>query len=71
MKKNVRSLYVILIRHKHVTIKHTGKLFNLFFSEKEKITNKITLTDEDETVISDAQLISEELNIFLKTPPKL
>ena len=45
-----------------MTIKHSRKLFNLFFSEKGKITNKITLVDEDETVISDDQLIPEELN---------
>ena len=53
-----------------MTIKHSRKLFNLFFSEKGKITNKITLVDEDETVISDGQLISEELNQFFKNVTK-
>ena len=31
IKKNTRSFSVILIRQKYVTIKHSGKLFNLFF----------------------------------------
>ena len=53
-----------------MTIKHSGKLFNLFFSEKRKIKNKITLADEEETVISDDQLISEELNQFFKNSTK-
>ena len=39
-----------------------------FFREKRKITSKITLVDEDETV--DDQLILEELNQFFKTPLK-
>ena len=47
-----------------------GKLFNLFFSEKRKITKKITLTDKDETVISNDQLILEELNPFFKNATK-
>ena len=53
-----------------MTTKHYGKLFNLFFSEKRKIINKITLVDEDEIVISDDQLISEELNQFFKNATK-
>ena len=50
--------------------KNSGKLFNLFFSEKRKITNKIPLVDEGETVISDDQLISEELNQFFQNGTK-
>ena len=53
-----------------MTIKLSGKLFNLFFSEKLKITNKITLADLNEIVISDNQLISEELNQFFKNATK-
>ena len=41
-----------------------------FFSEKRKITNKITNVDEYKTVISDDQLISEELNEFFKNTTK-
>ena len=53
-----------------MAIKHFGKLFNLFLFRKRKITNKIALVDEDETVISGAQLISEELNQFFKNTTK-
>ena len=59
-----------MIRQKYVAIKHFGKLFNLFLFRKRKITNKIALVDEDETVISGAQLISEELNQFFKNTTK-
>ena len=38
------------------------KTIQHFFSEKPKTTNKITLVDEDETVISDDQLMSEEFS---------
>ena len=70
-KKRTQNFSVIVIHQKYETIKHFRKLFSLFFSEKRKITNKITLADEDETVISDdAQLISEELNQFFKNATK-
>ena len=59
-----------MIRQKYVAIKYFGKLFNLFFFRKRKITNKIALVDEDETVISGVQLISEELNQFFKNTTK-
>ena len=45
-------------------------LFNLFFLKKRKITHKITLVDEDEIVIADDQLISEELNQFFQNATK-
>ena len=70
LEKNARRFSVILIRQKYVVIKHFGKLFNLFFFRKRKITNKIALVDEDETAISDVQLISEELNQFFKNTTK-
>ena len=44
--------------------------YSAFFSEKRKITNKITNVDEYKTVISDDQLISEELNQFFKNTTK-
>ena len=44
--------------------------YSTFFSEKRKIKNKITLVDEDETIMSDEQLISEELNQFLQNATK-
>ena len=51
-KRKQEAFLVILIRRKYVTIKHSGKLFSLFFL-KMKVTNRIALVDEDETVISD------------------
>ena len=42
----------------------TGILDILIITKKQKITYKITLVDEDKAVISDDQLISEELNQF-------
>ena len=59
-----------MIRQKYVAIKHFGKLFNLFLFRKRKITNKIALVDEDETVKSGVQLISEELNQFFRNTTK-
>ena len=47
-----------------------SKTIQHFFSAKQKITNKITLVDEDEIVISDDQLTSEELNQFFKNSTK-
>ena len=46
------------------------KTIQPFLSEKRKITNKITLVDEDEIVISDDQSISEELNQFFRIATK-
>ena len=46
------------------------KTIQPFLSEKRKITNKITLVGEDEIVILEDQLISEELNWFFKNATK-
>ena len=46
------------------------KTIQVFFSGKRNITKKFTVTDEDEAVISDGQLISEEFNQFFKTAAK-
>ena len=40
------------------------------FSEKRKILNKITLVDDNYTIVSDDQSISEELNNFFKNASK-
>ena len=53
-----------------VTIKHFGSTFSRFFSEKRKISNKITLVDDNDTIVSDDQSISEELNTFFKNNTK-
>ena len=45
-------------------------MFFLFFFEKRKILNKITLVDGNDTIVSDDQSISEELNTFFKAATK-
>ena len=49
----------------------TGILDILIIIKKQKITYKITLVDEDKAVISDDQLISEELNQFFNNASNL
>ena len=46
------------------------KYIQPFFSEKRKISNKITLVDDNDTIVSDDQSISEELNISFKNATK-
>ena len=41
------------------------KNYSPFFLRNKKITNKTNLVDDDETVISEDQLISEESNEFI------
>ena len=41
-----------------------------FFSEKRKIASKTTLVDDIDTIVSDDQSISEELNISFKNATK-
>ena len=65
-KKEPKKFFSNLDSSKICDNKAFWKTIQPFFSEKRKITNKITLVDEDETVISDDQLISEELISFLK-----
>ena len=47
-----------------------GKIYSLFFSENRKSGNKITIVDENENIISEEHLVSEELNKFLKNATK-
>ena len=42
------------------------KYIQPFFSEKRKISNKITLVDDNDVIVSDDQSISEKLNTCLK-----
>ena len=42
------------------------KYIQSFFFEKRKISNKITLVDDNNTIVSDDQSISEELNTLFK-----
>lgn len=41
-----------------------------FFYEKRKTSNKIILVGDNDTIISDNQSISEELNTFFKNATK-
>ena len=41
------------------------------FSEKRKLANKITLEDNEENILTDDTLVSEELKIFFKMQQKL
>ena len=43
IKKNARRFSVVFIRQKYVTIKHSGKLFNIFFLKNEKLQTKLLL----------------------------
>ena len=43
-----------------------GKTSNVFFPEKRKFANKITLEDSEENILFDDALASEELNNFFQ-----
>ena len=45
-------------------------MFSRFFQEK-KNSNKTTLVDDNDTIVSDYQSISEELNISFKNATKI
>ena len=47
-----------------------GKIYSHLFSENRKSRNKIALVDENENIISEEHLMSEELNNFLKNATK-
>ena len=46
------------------------KTIQPFFLKNEKLQTKLLFVDEDETVISDDQLVLEELNQFFKNATK-
>ena len=61
VKKSTRSFSLTLICQKYMAIKYSGKLFKFFFSGKPNFTNKITISEEDETVISDSDMVISDL----------
>ena len=69
-KKECKKYFSNLDSSKICDNKTFWKTIQPFFSEKRKITNKIALIDEDETVISNDQLISKELNQFSQNVTK-
>ena len=63
----------------HILIKQIQKVSNnksfwkniqTLFSENRKIRNKLALVDENENIISEEHLVSEELNNFFKNATK-
>ena len=50
--------------------KTSWKYIQSFFSEKKKISNEISLVDDNDTIVSDDRSISEELNTFFKNNTK-
>ena len=69
-KKELKKFFSNLNLSKICDNKTFWKTFQPFFSEKLKITKTIALVDEDEIVISDDQLISEERNQCFKNATK-
>ena len=64
---------------KHILIKQIQKVSNnksfrkniqTLFSENRKIRNKLALVDENENIISEEHLVSEELNNVFKNATK-
>lgn len=54
-----------------MTLKRSGILRLIsYFSDKGKITNKIAFPDDDEAMISDHKLTSEELSQFIQNITK-
>ena len=70
VKKALKKFFTNLDLSKIYGNKTFWKTIQVFFSGKRNITKKFTVTDEDEAVISDGQLISEEFNQFFKTAAK-
>ena len=66
MQKERRNYSKVLIQEGLVTIKVFWKNMHPFFSEKRKISNKITLVDNKENNIFEANLVSDKLNKLLE-----
>ena len=65
--KTERKKYFQSLNPKNILdSKKFWKVINPFFSEKRKATNKITIVDNEESIILDNIKISEELNSFFK-----
>ena len=47
-----------------MTIKHFEKIFNQFFSRNRQNSNKITLAVDNQNIISDDKVVTEELIHF-------
>ena len=55
-----------MICQKYMKTKYSGKLFKFFFSGKPNFTNKITISEEDKTVISDSDMVISDLENRIK-----
>ena len=52
-----------------MTTKHSGKIFNPFFSEKRKTVNKIAPVSENEDILCNDNVVADEINSFFKKNP--
>ena len=69
-KKEPKKFFTSLDSSKICDNKTFWKTIQSFFSGKREITSRINLVDENETVISDDQLMSEEFNQLFKNTTK-
>ena len=69
-KKEPKKFFTSLDSPKICDSKTFWKTIQSSFSEKREITSRINLVDENETVISDDQLMSEEFNQLFKNTTK-
>ena len=53
-----------------MTIKHFEKIFNQFFSRNRQNSNKITLAVDNQNIISDDKVVTEELIHFFQNATK-
>ena len=69
-KKERKAFFSNLNPSNNLWQKTFWKYVQPFFSEKIKISNKITLVDDNDVIVSDDQSISEELKSFFKNATK-
>ena len=69
-KKERKAFFSNLNPSNNLWQKAFWKYIQQFFSEKIKISNKITLVDDNDVIVSDDQSISEELKSFFKNATK-
>ena len=69
-KKERRTYFESLDPSKIVDNKTFWKNIQPLFSEKRKITNKVTLVGKEDKVISEDSLVSDEINFFFQNATK-
>ena len=69
-KKERKAFFSNLNKNDTCGNKKFWKYIDPYFPEKRKSSNKITLVDDDDSIVSDDQSISEELNTLFKNVTK-